>query len=149
MRGQLAQGCTPTGDHCPRIDVQPADDTRYTISATDDKGCIYTDDVLIKVEKKRPIYFPTAFSPNGDGKNDFFNGFGNAGAKFVRSLKVFDRWGVLVYDGKDLPINDEKNGWDGTFKGKMMNPAVFVFTAEVEFIDGFRENFKGDVSLVW
>ena len=60
---------------------------------------------------------------------------------------VFDRWGELMHEAYDFePISDE-HGWDGYFRGKKMNPAVFVYFAEVEYFDGQVELFKGDVTL--
>jgi hypothetical protein len=64
---------------------------------------------------------------------------------------VFNRWGELVHERENFqPVieNTVDYGWDGKFKGEELNPAVFVYLAEVEFIDGRVEIYKGDVSLV-
>ncbi|MEM9929505.1 MAG: T9SS type B sorting domain-containing protein, partial [Bacteroidota bacterium] len=107
------------------------------------------DSVQIIVDILRPIYFPTAFSPNGDGINDAFVPFGN-NTQIVRILdfQVFDRWGESVFINTDFQPNDPAQGWDGRLKGQPMNPAVFVYSATVEFVDGKVLNFNGDVTLL-
>ncbi|MEI6411752.1 MAG: gliding motility-associated C-terminal domain-containing protein, partial [Bacteroidota bacterium] len=66
----------------------------------------------------------------------------------IRSLQIFDRWGEAVADFRDIQPNVPEVGWDGTFRGQPLNPAVFVWVAEIEFIDGVVELFTGDVTLV-
>ena len=56
--------------------------------------------------------------------------------------------GELVFENADFQPNDPAFGWDGFYKGKKMNPAVFVYYAEVEFIDGVVELYKGDVTIL-
>ena len=55
---------------------------------------------------------------------------------------------LLVFDTKNIPPSNEGLGWDGTFNGKTVNPGVFVYLAEVRFIDGEVETYSGDVTLV-
>ncbi len=126
----------------------PVQTTTYLLTAEDDKGCKAVDSLTIFVVKKYPIYIPNTFSPNADGVNDFFTVYGGIAAKRIITLKVFARWGSFVFDGKNLPLSDEPFGWDGTFKGKVMNPSVFAYFAEVEFIDGVVVLFEGDVTIV-
>ena len=63
------------------------------------------------------------------------------------SLQVFDRWGNAVYRQDDTPVNDYKYGWDGTFRGRYVGQEVYVYAAEVEFIDGQTRLYKGDVLI--
>ena len=90
---------------------------------------------------------PCCFDFNGDGVNDLLFVQGDDKVGIVRSLQVYSRWGELVYEGTDMTINDELTGWDGTFKGKAMNTGVFAWVAEVEFLDGHIEIYRGDVML--
>lgn len=133
---------------CDDPTATPVGTTTYTITITDSTGCTATDNITIFVNLERPVYPPNAFSPNGDGINDFFTLYAGPAARSIRTLKVFDRWGELVFEGTDLPLNDEPSGWDGTFKGQAMNPAVFAYFADVEFIDGVVIQFEGDITLV-
>ena len=68
--------------------------------------------------------------------------------KEIRSLSIFDRWGDEVFLRKNFQPNDESLGWDGTFRGSPLTPAVFVWTAEVEFLDGEVEVIYGDVTVI-
>ncbi len=94
------------------------------------------------------VYIPNAFSPNNDGFNDFFTVYGTSTVKRVKFLKVFDRWGEMVFENYDFPINVEVRGWDGYHRGKQMNPAVFAWLVEVEFDDGVIKFYEGYVTLV-
>ncbi len=122
--------------------------TTYYLTATDINGCTGLDSVTIFVNLVRPIYIPNAFSPNGDGLNDFFTLYGGRAAKSIKALKVFDRWGEKVFDGADIPFDDVARGWDGYFRGKLMDTGVFAYLAQVEFIDGVVVLFEGDVTIV-
>jgi hypothetical protein len=62
-------------------------------------------------------------------------------------LQIFDRWGAELFLVEHLQVNDEVRGWNGTFRGKELNPAVFVWQAVVEFEDGQVEVLAGDVAL--
>jgi gliding motility-associated-like protein len=126
----------------------PFGTTTYLLTAIDENGCMGFDSVTIFVNLVRPVYFPNAFSPNGDGLNDYFTGYGGRAAKLIKQLKVFDRWGDNVYNGTDLPLSDGSRGWDGYFREKLMNPGVFAYLAQVEFIDGVVVLFEGDIMIV-
>jgi len=124
-----------------------ASDTWFTVFVEDDEGCPALDSVLVRVNKVKPVYIPTAFTPNGDNINDRFTVFTNQAATSIRLLRVFNRWGDLVYEGFDLPPGDTNFGWDGTFKGKILDPGVFVYYAEVEFLDEEISRFAGEITL--
>ncbi|MCC7246131.1 MAG: gliding motility-associated C-terminal domain-containing protein [Saprospiraceae bacterium] len=127
--------------------AQPLQDMRYNLLLTDVNGCSAEAQVLVFVNQKHRIYAPNAFSPNGDGVNDFFMIFGK-GVKEIRALQVYDRWGEALFHGEHLQANDEQKGWEGNYRGDPMTPAVFVWVARVEFLDGAVEMFSGDVTLM-
>ena len=133
---------------CPIITAAPLRTTTYRVTVKDSSNCMAFDDVLLRVIKRRPIYAPNAFSPNNDGVNDFFTLYGNQAAVLIKSLKVFNRWGDLLYLGTNLPIGGDRIGWDGTFGGKDVPPDVFVYVAVVSFIDGEEIVIKGDVTMI-
>ncbi len=135
-------------DDCEDPTAMPVGTTTYLITIVDSTGCVAEDSLTIFVDLKRPVYIPNAFSPNFDGFNDFFIAYAGPAARAIKTLRVFDRWGELVFDGQDLNFNDEPSGWDGTFKDKPMNPAVFAYYAEIEFIDGVVVLFEGDLTLL-
>lgn len=94
------------------------------------------------------IYVPSVFSPNGDGINDVLGVFGSAQVDQVNAFRIYDRWGSLVYNFNNFKPGDLSVGWNGTFKTQMLNPGVYVWLADVKFIDGHSEVFTGDVTLV-
>ncbi len=134
--------------NCLRPFALPVNNTTYRLAVTSADGCTATDSITIFVDKIRNVYFPNAFSPNNDGINDFF--FINAGKAVseIISFQVFDRWGELVFDVENIPLNDPESGWDGTFKRKEMDASVFLWTAQIEFIDAEVIDYAGDVVLM-
>lgn len=117
------------------------------VVATDEDGCITTASRSIMVSTERNVFAPNAISPDGNGNNDFFTIY----SKHIRSinkLNIFDRWGNEVFIKENFPPNVDAEGWDGTYRNEALNPAVFVWIAEVEFIDGERQIIRGDVSIL-
>jgi gliding motility-associated-like protein len=113
-------------------------------------GCGDSSIVTIEVSQDQTVYVPNIFSPNGDGTNDIFTIYGSDDVREVKKFMVFDRWGELVHYGENFPPNsiDPTDGWNGTFNNKAMNPAVFVYYAEIELTSGEIVTRKGDVTLI-
>ena len=135
-------------DDCLNLTVTPPGQTTYEITVINEDGCVDVDSVTIFVNNVRPVFIPNAFSPNGDGRNDFTAVFAGPAATIVNSMQIFDRFGELVWEGTDLQLNDFNSGWDGTFRGQPMNQGVFVYQASIGFIDGVNLLFKGDITLL-
>jgi gliding motility-associated-like protein len=134
--------------NCPNPMVDSLFNRRlFSVTATDTLGCMAEAKIYINVEKVRKIFVPTGFSPNGDGQNDRLIVHGQRSAKIL-NFRVYDRWGELMYQGQDLKINDTNAGWDGTFRNQPVDPGVFVWILEVEYLDGERERLKGDTTLL-
>jgi len=123
------------------------EDIRYILKITDEDGCMAFDTVNIRVRKDRPVYFPNIFSPDKDYPNDHFTGFGGPAASLISMLRIYDRWGSLVYENRDLPLNEPNFGWDGTVKGEKVD-GVFAWYALVRFIDGEELQYEGDVTVL-
>lgn len=132
--------------NCQAPFAQPFFDAAYTLTVTND-GCTVTDDIQVNVNVNRAIYVATAFSPDEDGLNDVFYLQGS-GIVDVLSFKIFDRWGELVFETYDGVVNDKGHAWNGEFREEKMNPAVFVWLAEVRYLDGFTQLLSGEVVLV-
>lgn len=129
--------------------VQPIETSFYALTVWDDKGCPVEDKMNILVNKELDIFAPTAFSPNGDGFNDRFTIFARKSAvRMIQRLQLFDRFGEKVFEQTKFDPNDEPMGWNGTLDGQPLNPGVFTWKAEIEFIDGRVELLYGDVVLV-
>src|SRR5690606_9996975 len=99
----------------------------------------------IEISKDCYIDIPNAFTPNGDGHNDYF---------FPRQLlsenvsqfrmQVFNRWGQLIFES-DRP---DGRGWDGRFNGKAQPTGVYLYRIDVTFSNGSKENYQGNMTLI-
>lgn len=142
------EGLTFTGNPAV-VYAKPFATTEYTVFIQNKDGC--TAEAGIRIIVNHPnIWAPNAISPNReDGFNDVFLIFaGKNAVRQINTLQIFDRWGNLVFQKQNIQPNDEKQGWDGYFRGKPMNPAVFVWWAEVELADGQNLLLEGDLTIV-
>ncbi len=119
----------------------------FLVQVVDSLGCRAQDQILVTVEKPRKVFVPTAFSPNGDLNNDRLLVHGQQSAHIL-DFRIYDRWGELVFEGRDFDLNDPDTGWDGTFRNKPMDPGVFVWVLEVLYSDGYKEVLKGNTTLI-
>lgn len=124
--------------------VSPVETTSYTLTATDGL-CTKSDTAIVKVYEivcdDPYVFVPNAFTPNGDQENDVLYVRGIWIEKCV--LRIFDRWGELVFETTDQNI-----GWDGTFKGKKLDPDVFDYYLDVECLGGLHNIIKGNITLM-
>jgi gliding motility-associated-like protein len=129
--------------------IIPPGTTTYTLTVKDENGCFASDEITIKTEVTRIIHAPNIFSPyTSEGSNDFFNLFGNKSIEAVEKLIVYDRWGNKMYEGTDLEISNRTQGWNGEFNGRQVNPGVYVWYAEVRYLDKVVVPYSGDITLV-
>jgi len=132
---------------CAKPGSEPLDHTTYRLTLTDGNGCQAGDSVLVTVIPTLNLYAPNVFSPNADGINDVFYIQGKVDAP-IRYLRVFDRWGALVFECLDGQVNDPACGWNGKFKGKPMPEGGYIFVAEMALPGGFSQQLSGSVALV-
>jgi len=90
---------------------------------------------------------PGGFTPNHDGRNDYFIPMGH-GVKMVTHFQIYSRWGQLVYTAENLPLGDEKLGWDGTYNGRDMPVGTYVYMLQVACYTGETFMVKGTVELI-
>lgn len=134
--------------NCPEPVVQITQPISYRLSATNLGGCIATDDIEIEPYCNADgIFVPNTFSPNGDGRNDIFFPMGR-GVSAIKSFRVFNRWGEMVFERSNLFANDPTAGWDGTFKGRTLSPDVYVYILVVLCYNNEILELKGNVTLL-
>ncbi|HKC69247.1 MAG TPA: gliding motility-associated C-terminal domain-containing protein, partial [Bacteroidia bacterium] len=132
-----------SGPSCIHPVVKPSNTTEYVLTVTDKNGCTSTDSVTVNVDIIcKDVFVATAFSPNGDGMNDLLHVKSNCTISQF-SFKIFDRWGEKVFESNDLLI-----GWDGTFKNKLMDSGVFMYTVDGFLSSGTEVKKKGNVTLI-
>jgi len=102
------------------------------------------------VEEEELVYMPSAFSPNGDGVNDIYTVFGSEEfVDGVNFLRIFDRWGNMVFNNEDFQVNDPDAGWTGIGPdGQISQSAVYVYSVSYNRWDGEAVVQRGDVTLV-
>ena len=133
---------------CPNPIFTAEEEITYTLTLSNSSGCTQTKSIHIYVEKERNVFVPTAFSPNGDGYNDRFIAYGDDKVKIIKSLHIVDRWGNVLFKKENIQANEEAAGWDGTFRGKIMNSGVYLYHMEVVYRDGLVHHLSGDITLV-
>jgi gliding motility-associated-like protein len=124
--------------------ASPTTTTWYRVLVTSDKGCTTKDSIQVKVINggiTNGYLLPNAFTPNGDGKNDCFgvSTWGNVGNL---KLKIFNRWGELVFS-----TTDPNKCWDGTYKGVQQPFSVFIYQISAETFCGPVQR-NGTVTLI-
>lgn len=135
------EGAVSCGD-CPTPAVNVFSDTEIRVFVTDlINGCKGSDTALVVVEGRPGLFVPNAFSPNGDGRNDFFTVYG---VGIISALvEVYDSRGFKLYEGT---LEDE--GWNGTINGYPAMPGVYYYIVDVSFADQSRERKKGALTLI-
>lgn len=117
-------------------------DITYVVTVRTAEGCQGGDDINVKVFQRADLYVPTAFTPNGDGLNDFAKVI-PVGIRELRFFTIFNRWGEAVFT-----TTDPSKGWDGRKSGAEQPNAVFVWMAQGVDYKGNVINRKGTLTLI-
>jgi len=135
-------------DDCLTPVATPKRTTTYRIDVSNQWGCKANDEVVVKVTcDLSQLFIPNTFTPNGDGQNDRFYPRGK-GIGVVNRFRIYNRWGELMYDMSNIPVNATSYGWDGTFRGQPLKPDVYVWVLEAQCESGDPLTLKGDISLI-
>ena len=142
--------CDPESDPdgCLRPWVYPTSLTTYEVFVINENGCNDWSSITVDVEFNPDVYIPSAFTPNNDGINDVFEIYTDETVERIQTFLVFDRWGESVFEAYDFKPGNPVGGWNGKFRDEKMNTAVFVYYAEILFINGETKFFEGDISLL-
>jgi gliding motility-associated-like protein len=132
-------------DTCLNPMVLPLQTIHYQLVAQDEFKCRVQTKVSVGVAKPHHLFFPTAFSPNNDGKNDVFTIHADQEVLKIMVLEIVDRWGNLHFRQTDFLPNDDTNSWNG---GNLPAGTVLMYRVKVLFKDGAEEVFMGDVTIL-
>lgn len=131
---------------CPSTSASPLENTTYTVTVTDNKGCVATDQITILVADRCPesdddIFISNIISPNGDGVDDEIHVI----AQGVRKIdwRVFNRWGEMVFKSEHVT-----DGWNGYFRGLPGEDGVYVYYLKITCRDGTIIDKKGNITLL-
>ncbi|MGB4935982.1 MAG: PKD-like domain-containing protein [Ferruginibacter sp.] len=133
--------------NCPSPVLNVTNDVSYNVTVSNIYGCVARDNISIFTFcKNSQVFVPNAFTPDGDGLNDVLMVRGKG--IFVKTFRIFNRWGQLVFEKTNFNPNDKQYGWDGRVRGIMATPDVFVYTAEVICDNGIMYTYKGNTTLL-
>ncbi len=148
MNWEWTPGETLDCPSCPQPIATPKFNTKYLVSFVDSNGCKNTGEVqIIVICKDANVFVPNTFSPNNDGSNDIFYVRGK-GLERVKSLRIFNRWGEIVFEQQNFPVNNPGYGWNGTYKGNKPVPDVYVYQVEVFCENSQVIRFEGNIALI-
>lgn len=134
--------------NCPAPIATPESSTTYSITVANNSKCTATDQVFIKVVcDNSNLFLPTAFTPNNDGLNDWFYPMG-VGLFKIQSLRIFNRYGQVVFLKANFNPNDRSAGWDGKYKGKNSDLGAYIYTLEVICKNGEVLTINGKILLI-
>jgi gliding motility-associated-like protein len=128
--------------------IHPETDQYFELTATDDKGCVYTDDLKVRALLTSAIYVPNVFSPNGDGTNDLLAPMTDPSITMIEYFRIYSRWGELVYSAENFIPNQTGFGWNGQLRNEYLQPGVFTYILAAVNKRGATYTKYGDVTLV-
>jgi gliding motility-associated-like protein len=145
------QWLPPTGlscTNCPQPVATLRNNIVYTLKVSNSAGCTSTDQItFITLCMRDIVYVPNTFSPNRDGVNDYF--FPRANAELsIKSLRVYNRWGQIVFEKTNFPANCYSCGWDGRHSNKEQPSDVYIYIMELQCANGIIMQRKGDITLL-
>ena len=133
---------------CPSPELTITKLITYKVWVTNPGGCEAVDEVAIEpICSSEDIFVPNTFSPNADGRNDVFFPMGK-GISVIKSLRIYNRWGEVVFERQNFQPNDPSAGWDGTFKGRPLNPDIYVYAMVLLCFNNESIDMKGNVTLL-
>ncbi len=141
-----AQGLDCTD--CLEPTATPYESTVYHLRLTDSTGCAFEGKTHITVDRAEGIFVPTAFSPNEDGVNELLLVYAGENITRIRSFQVFNRWGVQVFSTENFKAGDPLHGWDGYWQGRRALTGAYVWSVQVEYVDGKAALYQGSVLLL-
>jgi len=120
----------------------------YTVKVTSDSGCVATDQIIVAIEcKDAYLLMPTAFTPNNDGKNDFYYPL-TRGIGAVKRFSVYNRSGQLVFDQQNFSPNKNTKGWSGRYNNTDQPAGTYVYILEAICEQGQSISKKGNFLLI-
>ncbi len=118
--------------------------TSIIVTAVSEKGCLDTATLVLLMNPD--LFLPSSFTPNGDGRNDFFRVMLSMGIQPVNiSLSIFDRWGKEVWRGEGATTY---TGWDGLVNGHPAEIGTYYYILQAKMANGEDVMQKGNVILI-
>jgi gliding motility-associated-like protein len=126
---------------CPDPVATPTVTTVYRATNALPNGCEVSDDFTVVVLNDALVWVPTAFTPNGDGRNDYYGPIGKVPDGY--KLQVFNRNGEIVFQSATM-----YDRWDGRYKGKVQPVGVYIYMIYYKDMQNKQHQQKGTLTLI-
>ncbi|MBK5271738.1 MAG: gliding motility-associated C-terminal domain-containing protein, partial [Bacteroidia bacterium] len=127
--------------NCPNPVATPTATTIYTATNSLAEGCEISEDFTVVVLNDALVQVPTAFSPNGDGLNDYFGPLGKVPDRYT--MQIFNRNGEIVFKSSSI-----ENRWNGSYKGSIQQSSVLIYLINYKDIQNITHQQKGTFLLI-
>lgn len=135
-------------DTCLQTMFQPIMDQLYTLTIVDKNGCRFSNETFITTKDNENVYEPNIFTPGTGTDNSTYYFGSNIAVAEIESLRIYDRWGSLVFESFDMPLNEASAGWDGKINGKPASQGIYSYIAYVRFINNKVKPLEGTITLI-
>lgn len=134
---------------CLNPEIFAEDGGIIRIQVTDVFGCTESATAQINVDNTFTVFVPNAFSPNGDGINDFITVFTDVNQiDEIKFFEIYNRFGEIVFKKENFQPNDEYLGWNGTKSGFKLHSDTYLYTAVLILKNGTEYIKKGSFILL-
>jgi gliding motility-associated-like protein len=134
--------------NCPSPETKPLRSLTYSLTVQNAAGCVAIDTVSIHLLcSGSRIFIPNTFTPNGDGRNDRFR-IKAEGIKQVKSLRIYNRWGEVVFERTNFSLDDNNAAWNGKYNGQYVPAGTYVYFAELTCNEILFQQ-KGTITVVY
>ena len=120
----------------------------YTATVANELNCLSSDTIRINLKcNDQFVFIPNVFSPNADDNNDVF--YPRSGFKTkINFMKIYNRWGQLIFENYNFTSNDPLSGWDGTFNNTYSDAGLYSYIIQATCFDGSLLLYNGDITML-
>lgn len=134
--------------NCSAPVATPKMQTAYVVKVSNSWGCSASDTIVVKLQcAMSKVYIPSAFTPGNDGRNDLFYIKGS-GVNLIKYLRIYNRWGQLIFERTNFGIDDRNAAWDGSYKGQLVETGTYVYLTEMQCSSGELFTMKGTINVI-
>ncbi len=144
-------------DTCLSTTAAPAESVLYDLTVVSTDGCVEILEVRVVVRPAREettvdvpyrLFIPTAFDPRSTTEDNTFRVFAGDHIASIISFDIYDRWGNLVFNAENVNPDDPEAGWNGVFRGEIVNSGVYIYNLTLEMQDQTTDTFTGSITVI-
>ncbi len=140
----------PICDNCTSNVIKPKKTQTIIVTLENNSGCKISDQFTLSIDNNFKVFAPNILylHPNDNTPNSRFTLFSDQQVTEIEYLRIFDRFGDMVFEARNIQQGDLQAGWDGYFKNKPAEPGVYIFLAKIRFADDSFRMKSGDLTLI-